>query len=107
MNLKHGSFNVRFQCSVLYITHKTNIMTDWKEKHDRYVREALTNAGFNVDSLTEEQKDLIMQPEDAPENFYCDGEISPRQAVAYWKQKLNNSGLSKEDVARAVKMQLG
>jgi len=77
---------------------------DWEAKHKIRVDEQLRTAGFNVEALTQDQKDLIMQPDEAPENFHMDGEISPRQALVIWKRKLNESGLSTRDVARAVKL---
>lgn len=77
---------------------------DWEAKHKIRVDEQLRTAGFNVASLTQEQKDLIMQPDEAPENFHMDGEITPRQALSFWKQKLANAGLSSQDVQRAVKL---
>ena len=64
----------------------------------------LTEAGFDITKLTDHQKQLIMQPSYAPENYHQDGEIGPRQAFAYWKQKLIQSGLSETDVKRAIKM---
>lgn len=67
----------------------------------------LTQAGFDTSRLTPAQKDLIMQPSYGPENFHMDGEITPRQAFAFWKQKLERSGLSSSDVKRAVKMHFG
>ncbi len=45
-------------------------------------------------SVTPEQAIVILQPSDAPENFYCDGEISNAQALANWQEKLKNSGFN-------------
>jgi len=69
--------------------------------------EELRQAGFNPDTLTPIQKDLIMQPSYAPENFHQDGEISPRQAMSFWKQKLERVGLSPSDIKKAYKMHFG
>lgn len=72
----------------------------WKEtfKHE------LLSSAFNLDKLTENQAYLIMMPTEAPENFYCDGEIKPPIAVAIWIRKMKESGLSKDDINRAIKM---
>ena len=67
----------------------------------------LTEAGFDVTQLTEAQKELIMQPSYAPENYHHDGEVSPRQALEIWKSNLKRAGLSHSEITRAVKMQLG
>ena len=48
----------------------------------------LKNAGLNRDKLTDEQIEIIFQPEWGPENFYQDGEISPAEADRLWVQKL-------------------
>jgi hypothetical protein len=71
------------------------------------MNEELKAAGFDITKLTEYQKDLIMQPSYAPENYYMDGEISATQANRIWTQKLNNSGLSPADIKRAKKMMFG
>ena len=67
----------------------------------------LQQAGFDVAKLTEQQKYLIMQPSYAPENYHMDGEISPKQAFQYWKQRLVKAGLSPADVKRAVELHFG
>ncbi len=67
----------------------------------------LIEAGFDVTKLTDTQKELIMQPSYGPENFHMDGEITPQQALAFWKQKLSQSGLSQQDISRATKMHFG
>jgi hypothetical protein len=61
--------------------------------------------GLDITKLTENQIDIINQPSEAPENFYCDGEISGSQANSRWLQQLVNSGLNKSDIAKARKLQ--
>ena len=53
-----------------------------------YEQKILDKCGFNKDRLTDEQIEIIFQPEWGPENFYQDGEISPAEADRLWVQKL-------------------
>lgn len=70
-------------------------------------RKTLTNAGFDYDKLTHKQRDLILQPIDAPENYMHDGEISGDQAFTLWKKSLKNSGLTHEQIDQAVELNFG
>ena len=45
-------------------------------------------------AVDEEQAILIMKPNNAPEDFYCDGEISPEEAMSDWKTELSNVGFN-------------
>jgi len=72
----------------------------WKD----HFKDELINNGFNWEKLTEEQAYLIFEPIEAPENFYCDGEIKLNVALPHWISKLRKSGLSDADVKRTIKM---
>ena len=65
------------------------------------MNEELQQAGFDVVRLTERQKELIMQPSYAPENYHHDGEVTPNQAKQIWLRNLKQSGLSLVDINRA------
>ena len=73
------------------------------EKNDKQ----LSAAGFDVSKLTAEQKDVILEPSNAPENYSQDGELNAKQAESAWTRNLENVGLNKEQVKRAKNMQLG
>lgn len=77
------------------------------EEYRKDVDQALTKAGFDVTKLTERQRDLIVQPNEAPENFYCDGEISSSQARVNWITNMRNAGLTPQEVTKAVKYVFG
>lgn len=66
--------------------------------------EELKRYGFNPDKLTEAQKDIIMQPSYAPENYHHDGEVTPKEALRIWRQSLKRAGLSEAEIARAMYM---
>jgi len=80
-------------------------MAERRNQYGKECQETLKAAGLT--GITPEQAELIMQPSDAPENFYCDGEISPRQAVAGWKARLVQSGLNAQQIKKAIKIALG
>jgi|TARA_R100000093_G_C1891949_1_gene57220 hypothetical protein len=66
--------------------------------------EKLRAVGFNIANLTQEQKELINQPYDAPENYYMDGEVTPLEADRIWKENLKNSGLTSTQILKAIKL---
>lgn len=61
--------------------------------------------GFDVVKLTDEQKYLIEQPDEAPENFYQDGELNFKDALAWWKEQMKRAGLDAATIKKAVKYQ--
>ena len=68
------------------------------------MNEELKQAGFNVERLSPEQKDIIMQPLYGPENYSHDGEFTPKENLQIWLDSLKRSGLGLDDIARARKM---
>lgn len=75
-------------------------MEDWKKdyeehqaKYGKECQEELKKGGFKAE-VTPEQAILILEPNHAPENFYCDGEISTTQAMSNWMERLRKAGLS-------------
>lgn len=77
---------------------------DWLAEWRKEQKESLKKAGFDVDKLTEDQIYIITEPSEAPENFHCDGEISPNQAYTRWIQRLGQAGLTTVQVKMAVKL---
>ncbi len=66
-----------------------------------YADDRLTEAGWDITKLTNKQKDLILEPVDAPENYMQDNEISEDEAKRLWLKKLKDSGLNKQDIEKA------
>ena len=87
--------------------HVEPYLNDYIANRLKSVRADLEKLGFDVDKLTDTQIDLILQPSDGPENYHCDGEITPSEAKRNWLFKLKNSGLSDADIMRAVKYNFG
>lgn len=77
-----------------------NFEQNWKERQDAELRKA----GFMPEALTEEQRNIIFQPDEAPENYHQDGEITSDQAYHYWIENLKRTGLSGIQINSAVKM---
>lgn len=72
--------------------------------YDQYKNDELKRGGFNPDILSDDQKDLILQPTEAPENYMCDGEITPHQAFKTWCKRLRASGLNEAQFAKAINL---
>ncbi len=74
---------------------------------EKWDNEILTKVGFNPEELTQNQKDVILEPVNAPENYMCDGEITSAQALVRYKRRLAESGLTQSQVRQAVKNIIG
>ena len=70
--------------------------------YEKYQEDELKKAGFNLSTINEEQRSVILQPSEAPESFMCDGEITPQQAFNSWKFRLKNVGLNMSDINKAI-----
>lgn len=75
--------------------------------YEKYQKEQVEKAGFKPDELSQIQMDLVLQPSEAPENFHCDGEITPKQAFAFWCQRMFNSGLTQAQINKAITYNFG
>ena len=64
-----------------------------KEMITDYEQKILNTCGFNKDELTDEQIEIIFQPDWGPENFFQDGEISPDEAKRLWVYELRALGV--------------
>ena len=80
---------------------------DYMEEFRQRQQKSLADAGFEVNKLTQTQLDLINEPSEAPENYHCDGEVSPQQAFNHWLEKLTRAGLNHTQVKLAVKLNFG
>jgi hypothetical protein len=66
--------------------------------YDKYIDETIKEMEFNPSNFTRDQKYHITEPMEAPENYHCDGEITPLQAKARWINNLKKSGLTKGQI---------
>lgn len=62
--------------------------------YKKYQDEQITSLGFDPDKLTDDQKEILLQPLEAPENYAQDGEITPTQAKEIWLNKLKKAGFT-------------
>ena len=72
--------------------------------YQKYQDDLLNNAGFNLNTLTEEQKSLILMPLEAPENYMCDGEINGKVAFKLWINKMKELGLNSAIINQAIRL---
>ena len=80
----------------------------YEERQLAYGQECLEELKHTtLKNVTPEQAVVILEPNHAPENFYCDGEVSHAQGLAMWKNKLTRSGLTPLQVHQAVKIIFG
>lgn len=63
----------------------------------------LIDNGFDINTLTPEQKSLILQPTEAPEVYSQDGEITSGEAMRIWLKKLAQT-LKSSDIKKAVRV---
>jgi len=86
-----------------------NAYDEWEDNYGKDCLEQLMSDPKFPSKLvvTTEQAMIICEPNDAPENFYCDGEISHDQALANWKRKLKMSGLNPTQVSIVTKYVFG
>ena len=73
---------------------RKKIYDEWEQRWMKECKERLDKDPKFPLTVTPEQAILILEPVEAPENFYCDGEISHHQAMENWLNKLKNSGLN-------------
>lgn len=76
-------------------------MEDWIKEYEEQQREYGLECKKRLKDdpkfplvVTPEQAILILEPSDAPENFYCDGEITPEEAMENWLNRLKRAGLN-------------
>lgn len=69
-----------------------------------YIDKQLIGAGFDVKSLTQKQKELILQPSMEPETYSQDGEVSGAEAMRMWLSSLSDNGLDRQNIKKAVEL---
>jgi len=62
------------------------------------------SVGLDIDDFTEAQLIEMVMPDYGPENFYMDGEVSGEQALNIWLKKLQDLGLTNDEIIKAGKM---
>lgn len=82
---------------------KADGTTDWDaydKAYEQEQRDNLTKMGFRP-KLTQDQLYVITEPSEAPENYACDGEISPSQMKTRWLGNLKRAGLTPQEIKLA------
>lgn len=60
--------------------------------YNQECRNSVQSMGINVAGLSDDLCVTIMEPWDAPENFYCDGEVSHADAKQWWLKSIEKKG---------------
>jgi hypothetical protein len=68
-----------------------------------YWDKQLKEEGLDPKTLTKEQKEIILEPLDAPENYWQDGELNATEAHQWWCEQMKRTGLSREQISKAIK----
>lgn len=71
--------------------------------YEKYQKEQIVALGFDPSKLTEDQKYILLEPVEAPENYFCDGEISPAQAKQRWTRKMKEAGFKEIEIMNVKK----
>ncbi len=64
------------------------------DTYENYQNEQINALGFDPAKLNSLQKEILLQPMEAPENYHHDGEVTPTQAKTIWEGKLKKAGFS-------------
>ena len=74
---------------------------------DKLELEDIKALGLDPEAFTKEQRQLILEPSWAPENYYCDGEITAEEADRSYRRRLRASGLSEGQTLLIISRVLG
>lgn len=70
-------------------------------------KDSLKNVGVDAEIMSEDDVALFVEPTEAPENFYCDGEIKANVAMPRWLSKMKKAGFSADTIKKAIKYNFG
>ncbi len=68
-----------------------------------YFKDTLKNVGIDVTTMSEDDVALILEPTEAPECFYADGELKIDLAFTRWNNRMKNAGFSPDTIRKAIK----
>lgn len=71
-----------------------SIQSEFDANYEKYQKGQIEALGFDPDKLTADQKDILLQPMDAPENYHHDGEVSSSEAKQIWSAKMKKAGFT-------------
>jgi len=78
-------------------------LADFKKENIVRLRDWLKDEGFDTEALTDDQVNLIHEPNEAPENFHCDGEFSFNECFRMWVGRLNNAKVPLDVIKQSIK----
>lgn len=72
-------------------------------EYEKYQNEQLKALGLDPAKLTQAQKEIVLQPMEAPENYHHDGEVTNAQAKQIWRNKMKKAGFTHLQIFKAEK----
>lgn len=78
------------------------MMDEKRNQFRNYNRERFEKVGLDITKYSDAQIALILEPSDAPENYFHDGEVTPEQAFKIWQKDLAKAGLGKTEIIKAI-----
>jgi len=75
--------------------------------YEEYQNKQLKDLGLDPERLTQAQKDIVLEPSDAPENYACDGEITPAEALRRWKRRMREAGFGEFHLKQLTRKIIG
>ena len=71
--------------------------------HKKYQDEQLKALGLDPTKITDAQRDIVLQPMAAPENYHQDGEVSNAEAKNIWTTKMHYAGFTSMQTHKIIK----
>lgn len=63
-------------------------------EQDKFENDQIRNLGIDPDTLNLLQKETLLEPLNAPENYHHDGEVDNEQAREIWTKKMRKVGFT-------------
>ena len=99
-----GSKLQEFYGKLQGLAKENGVNEGFNDDYENDMNTKLTKAGFDISKLTQPQRNLILQPSEAPENYMQDGELSVADAKINWVENMKKAGISAADIAKAKKI---
>jgi hypothetical protein len=74
----------------------------WEDELSAANDRTLLGNGINPDLLSDLQKDIVLEPINAPENYAQDGELTPTQAYTNWLRKMGAAQVPSDIIKKAA-----
>lgn len=80
------------------------LVTNQRSKWVAQQRRLLQSKGFDVDVMTSDQIELVLQPVEKPEVYFEEGGLNPEQALISWIERMAHAEMSHEHISKAKEL---